>query len=154
MSIKEFLALARNRPPTQGFPPEDGGPKYCPPATYTVESDTPEEESTSESPHQTQVSTCYGWSTVVSDLDVEGFVLNVDGGSWQELGYNKARTTERWINTQGESACQALKRIGRQGLYKVCQRKRDEVQGLYKVCTERMYRGSCRGSTKYTTRTK
>jgi hypothetical protein len=31
--------------------------------------------------------------------------------------------------------------------------KEDEVQGLYKVCTERMYRGSCRGSTKYTTRT-
>jgi hypothetical protein len=38
-------------------------------------------------------------------------------------------------NTQGESACQALKRIGRKGLYKVFQRKRDEVQGLYKVCT-------------------
>jgi hypothetical protein len=31
--------------------------------------------------------------------------------------------------------------------------KEDEVQGLCKVCTERMYRGSCRGSTKYTTRT-
>jgi hypothetical protein len=30
--------------------------------------------------------------------------------------------------------------------------KEDEVQGLYKVCTERMYRGCCRGSTKYTTR--
>jgi hypothetical protein len=71
----------------------------------------------------------------------------------KKLDYNGVRTTERWINTQGESACQALKRIGRQGLYKVCQRKRDEVQGLYKVCTERMYRGSCRGSTKYTTRT-
>jgi hypothetical protein len=63
-----------------------------------------------------------------------------DGGSRQELDYVGVRTTERWINTQGESACQALKRIGRQGLYKVCQRKRDGVQGLYKVCTERMYR--------------
>jgi hypothetical protein len=76
-----------------------------------------------------------------------------DGGSWQELDYIGVRTTERWINTQGESACQALKGKGRKGLYKVFQRKRDVVQGLYKVCTERMYRGSCRGSTKYTTRT-
>jgi hypothetical protein len=71
----------------------------------------------------------------VSDLDVEGFVLNVNGGSRRELDYIEARTMERWMNTQGESVCQALKRIGRQGLYKVCQRKRDEVQGLYKVCT-------------------
>jgi hypothetical protein len=59
MSIEEFLSLARNhtRLPTQGFPPEDRGPKYRPPATYMVELDTPEEESTSESPPQTQVST-------------------------------------------------------------------------------------------------
>jgi hypothetical protein len=96
---------------------------------------------------------CYSRSTVVSDLDGGEVVLNVDGGSWQELDYIEVRTMERWINTQGESACQALKRIGRQGLYKVCQHKRDEVQGLYKVCTERMYKGCCRGSTKYTTRT-
>jgi hypothetical protein len=40
----------------------------------------------------------------------------------KKLDYNGVRITERWINTQGESACQALKRIGRQGLYKVCQR--------------------------------
>jgi hypothetical protein len=55
----------------------------------------------------------------------------------KRLDYNEVRTTERWINTQGESACQALKRIRRQGLYKVCQRKEDVVQGLlqrlYKV---------------------
>jgi hypothetical protein len=44
-------------------------------------------------------------------------------------------------NTQGESACQALKEDGWKGLYKVFQRKRDEVQGLYKVCTKRMYEG-------------
>jgi hypothetical protein len=58
-----------------------------------------------------------------------------DGGSWQELDYNGVRITERWINTQGESACQALKGKGRKGLYKVFQPKEDEVQGLYKVCT-------------------
>jgi hypothetical protein len=59
-----------------------------------------------------------------------------DGGSWQELDYNGVRTTERWINTQGESACQALKGKGRKGLYKVFQPKRMR----------------CRDSTKYAQR--
>jgi hypothetical protein len=72
------------------------------------------------------------------------------GKSWT---ISKSVQRSKGINTQGESVCQALKRIGRQGLYKVCQCKRDEVQGLYKVCTERMYKGGCRGSTKYTTET-
>jgi hypothetical protein len=69
---------------------------------------------------------CYGRSTVLSDLDGVGVVLNVDGGSWQELDYNKVRTTEQWMNTQGESACQALKRM--------------EGRDSTKYAPERMYR--------------
>jgi hypothetical protein len=59
-----------------------------------------------------------------------------DGGSWQELDYIGVRITERWMNTQGESACQALKRKGRKGLCKVFQPKRMR----------------CRDSTKYAQR--
>jgi hypothetical protein len=66
----------------------------------------------------------------------------------KKLDYNGAMDK----HTRGECVS-STKEDGRKGLCKVFQRKRDEVQGLYKVCTERMYRGSCRGSTKYTTRT-
>jgi hypothetical protein len=54
----------------------------------------------------------------------------------KRLDYNGVRITERWINTQGESACQALKGKGRKGLYKVFQPKRMR----------------CRDSTKYAQR--
>jgi hypothetical protein len=76
----------------------------------------------------------------VSDVDDGGVVLNVDGGSRQELDYNGVRITERWINTQGESASQA-------------QEDGCEGRDSTKYAQERMYKGCCRGSTKYTTRT-
>jgi hypothetical protein len=40
---------------------------------------------------------CYGQLAVVSDVDNEGFVLNVNGGRMQELDYVKVRTTERCL---------------------------------------------------------
>jgi hypothetical protein len=71
----------------------------------------------------------------------------------KRLDYNEVRTTERWINTQGESACQALKRKGRKGLCKVFQPKRMRCRDSTKYAQKRMYEGCCRGSTKYTTET-
>jgi hypothetical protein len=71
----------------------------------------------------------------------------------KRLDYNEVRTTERWMNTQGESACQALKREGRKGLYKVFQPKRMRCRDSTKYARKRIYEGCCRGSTKYTTET-
>jgi hypothetical protein len=82
------------------------------------------------------ITDCYGRSTVVSDLDGLGFVLNV---RWRKLAraglsrspYNGAMDK----HTRGECVS-STKEDGWKGLYKVFQRKRDEVQGLYKVCTK------------------
>jgi hypothetical protein len=38
---------------------------------------------------------CYGRLAIVSDVDSEGFVLNVDGGKVQDLDYIKVRTMEQ-----------------------------------------------------------
>jgi hypothetical protein len=71
---------------------------------------------------------CYGRSTVVSDLDVGGFVLNVDGGSRQDLDYIEVRTTEqRDKHTRGDDAVT--------GTLQSMPTSERKVQGLYKVCT-------------------
>jgi hypothetical protein len=96
---------------------------------------------------------CYGRSTVVSDLDGWGFVLNV---RWQKLaraGLYRSPYNGAMDKHTGESACQALKGKGRKGLCKVFQPKRMRCRDSTKYARERMYRGCCRGSTKYTTRT-
>jgi hypothetical protein len=55
-------------------------------------------------------------------------------------------------HTRGECVL-STEREGRKGLYKVFQPKRMRCRDSTKYARERMYRGSCRGSTKYTTRT-
>jgi hypothetical protein len=82
---------------------------------------------------------CYGRSTVVSNVDGVGVVLNIDGGNVQELDYVEVRTTERWINTQGEM-------VRWQGLYKVCQRLSGKCRDSTKYAQEWMYKGCCRVS--------
>jgi hypothetical protein len=64
----------------------------------------------------------------VSDVDVGGVVLNVDGRSRQELDYNEVRTTEqRDKHTRGDEEMTVT-------LQSMPTSER-EVQGLYKVCT-------------------
>jgi hypothetical protein len=64
----------------------------------------------------------------VSDVDVEGVVLNVDGGSRQELDYVEVHTTEqRDKHTRGDDE--------KAGTLQSMPKSEREVQGLYKVCT-------------------
>jgi hypothetical protein len=105
MSTEEFLSLARNHTclPTQGFPPEDGGPKYRPPATYMVESDTPEEESTSESPHQTQVSTTARSPPTVLSTAAAALALMSYTPPKQTPGFQRVRKTSSGQALSGDA---------------------------------------------------
>jgi hypothetical protein len=63
----------------------------------------------------------------VSDVDDGGVVLNVDGGSWQELDYVEVCTTEQRDKHT---------RVGRRLSARGCMRCRDST----KYAQERMYR--------------
>jgi hypothetical protein len=79
----------------------------------------------------------------VSDVDGGGVVLNVDGGSRQELDYIEVRTMEqRGEHTRGDDE-----------MTEVCQCLSGKCRDSTKYAQEWMYKGCCRGSTKYTTRT-
>jgi hypothetical protein len=69
------------------------------------------------------VSICYGRSTVVSNVDNGGVVLNVDGRSMQELDYNRAMDKHTRGDDEMTVTLQSMPTSER------------EVQGLSKVCT-------------------
>jgi hypothetical protein len=78
---------------------------------------------------------CYGRSTVVSDLDVEGFVLNV---RWQKLAraglYRSPYNGAMDEHTRGECVS-STEEDRKAGTLQSMPTQEDEVQGLYKVCT-------------------
>jgi hypothetical protein len=74
------------------------------------------------------IGVCYGRWTIVSDVDGEGFALNVDGRKVQDLDYIEVRTTEpRDKHTRGDDEMTVT-------LQSMPMSER-EVQGLSKVRT-------------------
>jgi hypothetical protein len=61
---------------------------------------------------------CYGWLAVVSDVDVEGFALNVDKRMEDLPCYNEASTTERCWDRGGRDAHKGMNALSKcRGVY-------------------------------------
>jgi hypothetical protein len=90
----------------------------------------------------------------VSNLDDWGFVLNV---RWQKLaraGLYRSPYNGAMDKHTGEECVSSTEEDMKAGtLQSMPMQEGMECRDSTKYAPERMYRGSCRGSTKYTTRT-